>query len=189
MGALPVKKRLRRRKYRRPGMAEMRVRDLGRVLQARFGYVLPDNPAGRAFAVVMVQHLVRLQGVEEFDRVPSWCGLYAPWLTRGEIAKHVSDALNAPKYWKALSLGWHLKLSTAERRAWRITTIAAFDMSDSDKRSHKKCLARERMARLRARKGKKDRAAYLSEAKGGRPWLALGISRRTYFRRKHKAKL
>jgi hypothetical protein len=170
----------------RPGLAELRVRDLNKLLQHRHGYRLPDTDAGRAFAVVMVQHLARLQGFDVFQRIPSWCELYAPFLELGEVSALLNEAVNAPKYWKAIALGWHLRISTHERRLCRITTIQAFDRDIIIEGREKKTRRTAARQALRRKAGVKTRDQYLEDVKSAQPWRALGISRRTYFRRKAK---
>jgi hypothetical protein len=171
----------------RPGLAELRVRDLNKLLQHRHGYRLPDTEPGRVFAIVMVQHLARLQGFDVFQRIPSWCELYAPFFDLGEVSALLNEAVNAPKYWKAAALGWHLRVSTFERQLCRITTIQAFDRDIIEEGREKKTRRTAAQIKRRREKGIKTREEYLANAKNPKPWVLLGVSRATYFRRKGKA--
>jgi hypothetical protein len=85
----------------------------------------------------------------------------------------------------ATRLGELLKLTEHERTILRITTIRAVGVTDADMARARRMLAAER-ARLRRRaKGAKPRFMY--EAKSlsrSKPWIAQGISRRTWFRRR-----
>jgi hypothetical protein len=70
-------------------------------------------------------------------------------------------------------------LSTAIRDdigARRMRSIGAIDETDAERKKRK---ARERAATARAKRGQKPRSHSTESAK---PWLALGISRRSYYR-------
>lgn len=167
-----------------PSIIELRIRDLSRLREARYGLAMPDNADTRRLAFIIAQHLASMPGTDPFRTIPSWLALYAPWCTKAETAHIITDAIDQPKFWKAQELGWALKLNAADRKAARITTIGAFDMSPQQRAKQRKEMRRLAMIEKRRLNGAKPRQAYLAEqAAKPKPWLSLGISRATYYRR------
>lgn len=176
-----VARRYKRKKGRtRPQLATLRVRDLNKLFTARYGLTLPDDDAGRDDAAIMAQHLASLPG-NPAERITNWLELKAPWFTIGETKALIADTITHPQRWRADKLAWRMRLTEADRRALRITTIGAIDASKGQRAKAR--AERNRLAKLRARraKGAKPRAEYLAQFT--KPWIAEGISRRTWFRR------
>lgn len=106
------------------------------------------------------------------------------------IAKY-ADALtiDQPKRRDATALGRFLRLTLAERTATGITTIRAFDVTLKEMRKfaaqRKRDSDRLRAEKNRRAKGMKVRRVYLANALSRKqPWSSLGISRRTWERRR-----
>ena len=85
---------------------------------------------------------------------------------------------------KREELGAAIGLTYAQREANRIYTIAPVDKTKAELEALQREAKREREQRRRQRNGAMSREAYLAAVKSEQPWLALGISRATYFRRK-----
>jgi hypothetical protein len=100
----------------------------------------------------------------------------------------IEQANRTPIYHRkptALVLGGRLNVTYAEREALKLWTIAACDVPEKLKPLLRKQKKRERMRELRRLRGQKTRAQYLASNKTSkeRPWITLGISRRTYYYR------
>jgi hypothetical protein len=180
-----IARRYRRKRCNRPvSMAALRIAELRRLFKARYRDVLPDDDAGRDEALVMAHHLAHRAG-DPRRRITGWLELQAPWMTPAEIAALISTVLAKPLRWRADKLAARLNLTEAERRRLRITTIGAVDRTKAeriaDRKRRKRLIER---ARRRAR-GVRPRAEYQrSSVSRAKPWLALGISRRTWYRQR-----
>lgn len=178
----------RRYKRRRRGgahvsLAALRVRDLTNLLWSRYGRSLPDDDAGRDDARIMVHHLGALTG-DPRKRINGWLRQAAPWMSLVDAETLLIEAITKPQHWRADKLAWRMRLTDAERTALRITTIGAIDLSKAERTKRRKERHRLLARARRQAKGAKSRAAYLASASLGKPWVALGISRSTWRRRK-----
>jgi hypothetical protein len=177
-------KRLRRRSPMQ--LVTLRLHDLAKLFRGRYGHVLPDDDAGRDDLSVAVHHLACLPHPQK--PIDHWLELWAPWLTLKERKQIVGDALSNPQRWKADALAWRLRLTAADRHALGITTIGAIDENKAARAKRRRRRDRERKARLRRAKGIQPRKAYEDQsAEQAMPWIAEGISRRTWYRRRAKA--
>jgi hypothetical protein len=168
-----VARRYRRRKRDRPlSMSALRIAELRRLFAARYGDNLPDDDAGRDEALVMAHHLVHRSG-DPCRRIAAWLELQAPWMAPAEVAQLITTVLSKPLRWRADKLAVRLNLTDMERRRLRITTIGATD----------KTKAERLVERVR------PRVAYeATSVARAKPWLRIGISRATWYRRRrHKA--
>jgi hypothetical protein len=183
-----IKRRyVRGRKASARTVAGVRVNELTRLFRARHGYQLPNTEQGRDHAAIMCQHLAQTAG-DPAKRVNDWLLLWCPWITLGEAGTITEQCLLKPKRWKAKTLGFRLRLIDADRTQLGIRTIAAIDLTPEQQAERRRKKAKVRNARYRRRKGAKPRAQYLaSVAKPEQPWIAQGISRRTWYRRRKMA--
>jgi hypothetical protein len=166
-------------------LAAKRISELKRLFAARYRGHLPDDAAGRIAAFVMAHHLA--YGPDAGRRIPLWLGLKAPWMSEAEVADLTAKVVAKPLRWRADKLAKRLNLCDAERRRLGITTIGAVDVDKAERIARRKESARQRMDRHRRATGVQRRADY--EAKSlnrTRPWEAMGISRRTWYRRHSK---
>jgi hypothetical protein len=115
-------------------------------------------------------------------------GVWAPWMQGREAAEILAHCCCTPMWRRmptARLLGKRLRLTNGEREWLKLWTIAPFNMSLQQARKQRRAKARARKRRLRELRGSKSRAEYeaasLSRTK---PWLPLGISRRTWYRRR-----
>ena len=113
--------------------------------------------------------------------IPRIIKIRAPWADTETIIREV-DAY--PRKWRAATLGKILNYTGAEHRRLRLRTIAPMDMTLEERRDFSRILSNGRRRAKRTRSGMKTRAEYeansLSKTK---PWVAEGISRRTWYRR------
>jgi hypothetical protein len=172
----------RKRDIERVSIAALRVADLQRLFFARYGRLLPDDDAGRDDAFIMAQHLAKRPNSER--RILAWLSLNCPWMNQADVQKLTAKAINKPIRWRADKLAKRLNLMEAERQRLGITTIGAVDLDQAQRTKRRKEAKRQAMAAARRAKGATPRAEY--EAKSvsrAKPWEALGISRRTWYRR------
>ena len=163
-------------------MASLRVRDLNRLFQARYGLTLPDDDAGRDDAAVMAHHLVGLPG-NPAERITHWLELKAPWFMIGETKALIAETITHPMRWRADKLAWRMRLTAADRKALRITTIGAIDASKGQRSAQRRDRKRKAEEARRRAKGAKPRTEYEASAiSRQKPWEAAGMSRATWYR-------
>lgn len=185
MAAKPAQQHERRAKRPAPTILELRLRDLSRLRAGRYGEVMPDTPDTRRLVGIIAQHLAAMPYSKPLQTIPSWISLYAPWSTPAQTATLIADALNAPKFWKAHELAWALKLTAADRKALRITTIGACDMSPLQRAKLRKEMKRLEREEKRRAKGAMTREEYLAKERAKpKPWLEANISRALWYRRR-----
>jgi hypothetical protein len=177
--------------------AANRLREIERIIKDRHGKV-PDTddadiylvPIARCYRrilhdrgkLVSVDHLMQRFGF--------WLKTWAPHVTDGQAADIVRSALAKPPRLDADDrLGASLRLSYADRHRLNIRTIGSYNVDRKSRRKLAKDRRRERdrqrAAAKRKANGMKPRTEYearsLSKTK---PWEQLGISRRTWERRR-----
>jgi hypothetical protein len=114
--------------------------------------------------------------------------LRAPWMCEDE-AQELLDEINLMPPWqrkpKARTLGERLQVVYGERARLQLKTIGCCDMTEKAMELLRKQKKRARMRALRQENGGKPRAEYLAASLSQtKPWLAEGISRRTWERRR-----
>jgi hypothetical protein len=180
-----IARRYKAKKRGRPAsMAALRIAELRRLFAARYGETLPDDDAGRDEALLMAHHLARRPG-DPRHRIAAWCELHASWMPADELERLIADVMARPRRWRADTLAVRLNLTEAERRRLAIRTIGAVDVTKAQRQARR--LERDRLRKQQRRRnaGAKPRRCYLAAAASRiRPWVALGISRRTWYRRR-----
>jgi hypothetical protein len=161
----------------KPTLKKMRGAELERFFKLRYGGRLPDDDAGREDAKLMIHHL-------HSDAMDGWLRRWAPWMDALERECLIVEAERSPRWWKADELGKRLGLTRAERTDLKITTIGAVDFLKPERTGRRKQRNSLAKRERRARRGAKPHAESLSRTQ---PWLAQGISRRTWYRRKNGA--
>jgi hypothetical protein len=87
--------------------------------------------------------------------------------------------------WRADKLAARLGLQDEERARLRIRTIGATDMPTAERAKRRKRRAREVKAAARRAAGAKSRTEYeAASIARTQPWIIIGISRRTWYRRR-----
>jgi hypothetical protein len=169
--------RQRRERGRYPSIVIFRLRDLENLFAYRYGPTLPDDDAGREDLYVAASHIFRIGHPEE--HIPAWARLWCPWLGKEECDKLIADVARRREWWKAKALGRIMRLDAATRDLLGITTFRAIDQSENKRTRRRKKQDAARHRALRAKGGAKPHAMSAARTK---PWLALGISRRTWYR-------
>ena len=172
-----------------------------RVRRLRYGHVLklirhrygangvPPDDAGRPDLMELVW-LASSAPSGADKKVRDGIELYAPWMTDQEKADLIEHVAMTPTYEKAKTsqeLGNLILLTNAERERLKLYSIRPHDLTPEEFESQSK--ARKKAARTsqRRRHGVKPRADYLAGCRNiPKPWLAAGVSRRTWERRCRK---
>jgi hypothetical protein len=162
----------------------IRLGNLKTLLRDRYGPVLPDDDAGRSD----LEELLYLTAHQNMANVIE---VWAPWFTAIEAERLMAHVKSLPFDMRRSSpkaLGQRLRVTNEERERLGVWQIGPCDMSKDDLAEQRKAKARLRMKARRRSQGKVSRAAYLAQFRDRqKPWIAQGISRRTWFRRKAKA--
>lgn len=178
-----IARRYKRKRY--PiSMGALRVTELQRLRRARYPQGIPDTPNGRVLVRVIVHHLAGLVG-DQHRRVTGWLAEHASWMTLADQKALLVEIATKPRRWRADRLAWRLKLIEADRKKLRITTIGAIDVNKTNRLERRKAHKRDLEQDRRNAKGAMSRAEYEANSiNRAQPWLAQGISRRTWYRRR-----
>jgi hypothetical protein len=181
-----IKERFKRTIERRNrAIGTQRIGDLNELFASRYGgnresYVFPNDDAGLEDLKILLHHYA-LNNPLAMTRI---IRLRAPWLRDASSLLPQIDAF--PTRWRAGTLGRLLNLSGAEWRALRLRTIGPVDMTKMERVAYSQALARERKKAKRRAEGRLLREEWLARNSLSRtkPWVAEGVSRRTWERRR-----
>jgi hypothetical protein len=181
--------RYRNGKEKKPvSMAALRCAEIKRLFVDRYGRALPDDDAGKDDARIMVHHLAMMSG-DQRARMKSWLTVWAPWMSADETIELINIVIAKPLRWRADKLASRLNLREADRARLGITTIGAVDMTKAEREAARKARMRQAKREQRRKQGFKPRAEYLAtSAERTKPWVAEGVSRRTWYRRNRQAR-
>jgi hypothetical protein len=175
--------RYRKKKPRkRTSFVGLRLREFHKLANRWYGTELPDDEDGRDFLRVVANHLAHQPG-DPYARILDWIDLWAPWMESDEaedIALRISEN---PLTYSADVAADRIWLDRETRDRLGIRTIGAHDFDKEDRAELRRLKHAAREACRRARQGATPRSACLART---RPWEALGISERTYYRRQQQ---
>lgn len=167
-------------------MRRLRLGNLHKLFRDRYGPTLPNDDAGRADLRELLLPISLAPNAA--IKTPKVIEVWAPWMKSDEATELIDEINRLPiRHRKptAREVGERQNLINHDRERLKLWTIAACDMSPKQVLEWRKAKAKARMRELRQRRGSKSRAKYeatsLSRTK---PWLTLGISRRTWERRR-----
>jgi hypothetical protein len=173
-----------RRRGRPVSFAALRIAELTRLLAARYGDALPPDDAGSDDARIMVHHLAQLS-TNQRRRIGEWLDRWAPWMPPPAARELTEAALSKPIRWRADTLGARLRLTAGERKALHIRTIGDIETTAAERLARRREQSRRAKARKRKEAGAVSRSEYLAAcAARTKPWERLGVSRRTWFRKR-----
>jgi hypothetical protein len=159
--------------------ARQRVADLQRLIRGRWGGRVPAG-ARNVVAHLATVHLLQL------GRDPSeWCERWLDGHDPKELARTVKTATRRPYRYRNRTIGELLEVTADEVTRYGLKSISASGETVEEvkqRRQERKALA-ERERRLKA--GARPHAA---SARRRQPWVALGISRSTYYTRRKAAR-
>ncbi len=176
-----------RKKFGPVTMAAIRASEMARLYRRRYPNLqLPCDDEGENLARLMLQHLNRLRDAPR--RMDRWLGRWCPWLDEASHEHMLSDALTVQLRYRADKLAWKLKVTAVERQELGLRTIGAIDQTKAERAAIAKAKRRARDIARRRAKGVKPREQYEEKsANRTKPWEAAGISRRTWYRARHKS--
>lgn len=167
-------------------MAGLRISELTRILEHRYGPQLPDDDAGREDMGIMLHHLAHTREPEQ--AIMGWIAVRCPWMPIAKATSLMRQTVARPQKWNADDLAERLRLTEAERDALHVTTIGAIDLPKHARLARRKKRKRQAEKAKRQAKGSRTRAEYEAQAlTRTKPWEAEGISRRTWERRRKSA--
>jgi hypothetical protein len=156
------------------GMAAIRLAELTRWLDDTNGQgiELDAGDHGYMIARIFAHHLGALPDAAR--RITSWIAIYAPWISLRDRERLITEVAECPIRWSADKLACKIRLSDAARTRLKIRTIGAFD-----------CTKAQRAARRKAKQAEYDQQRRAPKRQHiGKPWIAQGISRAQWYRRK-----
>jgi hypothetical protein len=164
-------------------IGKQRIGALNRFYAFRYGgresYTFPNDDSGREDLEILLQHYA----LDNPLAMPRIIKMRAPWVQ--DASKLLAKVEAYPRKWKSETLGKLLRLTGAEWKLLRTRTIAPIDMTKDERRQDSQLRHRERMKVKRRQAGQKTRAEYLAGSLSQtKPWVADGISRRTWERRR-----
>jgi hypothetical protein len=155
-----------------------------KLLRDRNGATLPDDDAGREYLRELL--LPISLGPRADIKMRHAIEVWMPWMGKDE-ARGLLDEINQMPMWqrkpKARALGERLNVIYSDRERLRLRTILPCDVSDAGMVLIRKKKRREREKKRRELKGAKSRATSITKTK---PWLALGISRASWYRQQRE---
>jgi hypothetical protein len=176
-----------------------RLRELERLIAARHGKLLDTDDAGE-YLVHVAQTLRkfhenkngRVTFADVLERLKVWAGTWTPLVPDAVLREAADEATQNPKMLRADALARKLHVKFREREVLDLRTIGACDVSKAArtlaKKERKRARDRRRVAAQRRQRGVKLREQWLAERlTATKPWLAQGISRRTWERRRRDA--
>jgi hypothetical protein len=107
-------------------------------------------------------------------------------LSDAEVKATIRHVEGHPRRFSAKTFGRHIRLTTAEWLVLRPTTMVPFDCTPKELQRMRRTIKTERQRERRRREGADPRAKYLATNTLSRtkPWEVIGMSRRTWYRRR-----
>lgn len=162
-------------------IAKRRITELTRLYADRYGPTLPDDDAGLDDARIIVRHMLH---AGDPHRAHRWLIEHTPWMPAPEREMVIRNAGSRAKLPKADTLARRLGLTFADRQRLNITTIGAIDADAEARKWLRRERDRQRKAARRRARGARPRHEYEGNSVSRlKPWLTLGISRATWYRR------
>ena len=181
------------RQHRRPfSRNRLRRRDIEKIIDDRHG-IVPETDDADIYLIAAATCFGRI--TRESGKRPThevfaiWCEKWAPHFGDAEQADILDHALDNHSLRADDDWGRLLRLSDAERTRLGITTIGSYDV---DRKARVKRSAARKREQKRLRTAEKRRAngaiprdVYEAQSLARtKPWESMGISQRTYMRRK-----
>jgi hypothetical protein len=151
-------------------LAPIRLSDIRKLIAHRYGSVLPATMQAVADLRVLLNQLAMVRNGNQLKRVTGAVRELAPWMPDDDVYSLVDGVCRRPLRFKAETAGTKMQLRYEEKRAIRATTIRAVDEPSQTQKERVRKMEQRRAA------GVKPRAS--------KPWLAYGLAKATYYRRK-----
>lgn len=164
-----------------------RLREIERIIRHRFDGPVPD-PDGTDDRDTCLDFVRAAAFSLAGQDIASWCRVFAPWVTHADLVPIIASAAKRRRMMRADGIAGLLHVTMAERLALKLKTIGAADMTAAERKkfmkARKRDMDRKRDEQKRREAGAKDRASYeASSISTAKPWEALNMSRRTWYRK------
>ena len=164
-------------------MTLIRLREIERLISARYRPVLPPKEPVALNAAMASAHHIALLGGDVERHILDWLRLWAPWMAPEAASRIAARAIAQPVKFSADMLAWRLRLTLAERASLGITTIGAVDFNKEQRQLARKVKRASADRERRRKAGAKSRDIYEEASLSRRrPWEELGISRASWYR-------
>ncbi|WP_345822914.1 transcriptional regulator (plasmid) [Methylobacterium fujisawaense] len=193
--AVALERKIRAPRNRRSNWTGDRqtLHEIGSVIHGR--HLGPcDTDDGETYLRAALPWIVTKAGgflADDLERhVTDWCRAAVPRLDLGAIRGCLAEAQERDErqrlWWSAQDLGDLLRLSTDERERLRITRIRPAGMTARKFAAYQRAREAEKAKARRIAKGATPREQSKAQLE---PWVALNMSRATYFRRQQAGTL
>ncbi|MER8567603.1 hypothetical protein NKH85_17185 [Mesorhizobium sp. M0924] len=184
----------RRKKGGAFSLALAQLREIEKIVTSRYGQIVPETDDSDVFIKAALYainaHCHKVDA--DFEKsARGWCARWAPWALpkAGTVIRPILNDLVRRKHMLgAQPVANLLRVGFLERERLQLFTIGAFDISEVTRKrivkDRKRKRDKARQAAIRVACGRQNRASSLAQIQ---PWLAEGISRRTWFRRRGTA--
>ncbi|WP_156122176.1 hypothetical protein [Aureimonas altamirensis] len=168
-----------------------RLREIEKIIRERHGQFVPD-PEGTDDRDTCLAYVRAAAFSRAGQDLTDWCHRWAPWVRDSEILSIEMAARRRKYMMKADGVAGLLRVTMAERDQLSLKTIGACDLARIDRMKlvRQRKLERDREAKrdLRKSQGRRDRVSYEAHSLSStKPWVADGVSRRTWERRRRVA--
>jgi len=183
----PARKRDRRLEWQF-SLETLRLREIEAVIRSRHGNGIPD-PAGTDDVDSCHAYLRAVAMTPGVQDLVSWAKVWATWANSADLDEIGGQRARRKRMIGADAVAKLLFVTMDERTALGLKTIGACDRSTEERKklAREAKRARDRAVKEKARReqGRIARASYEAESISRlKPWLAEGISRRTWERRR-----
>jgi hypothetical protein len=170
----------------------VRLGHVGKLLLDRYGPELPDDDAGDDDLFILLNIKAMACKPERREKaLLNEIGLRAPWLPADKAQKLATRISDKPLKFTSETLGQRLNLDNATRERLRIWQIRPVDLDDEGlkqrRRQRRQQQDRERKLRKRQLQNRTEWLKANSKQRT-KPWLEMGISRASYYRRQAKSR-
>jgi hypothetical protein len=140
---------------------------------------LPDSDLGRDALWITANLLARRRG-DVARHIWIWARQHCPWKPEEELAILIETVVVKPRWFSVDRLGKLLQVTEEERARLKLTQIGALGVPKRERKRRRRERARQREQARRVMKGARPHA---QSAARNQHWRALGISKRTWYRR------
>lgn len=163
------------------------------VIKSRHGSVIPDV-RGTDDMEIVVGYLIAVAG-SGFE--PSgFAGRFLPWLdlrskemaSARRVFARTQPTAKSPLFFSADHVARHMAVRMVEREALGLRTIGACDVTPEERKqiATNRKRQKDRQRQRTNRKSSKTREEYtLHSIEASKPWIEAGVSRATWYRKRH----
>jgi hypothetical protein len=171
----------------KPHLATLRIAELGRLFEYRYGATLPEDDSGYDDLTLLAHHFAVVQA-DVKSSLRKWSQVRAPWLRETAITRIANKVEAKPRRFRADTIAAKLGVTARERQELDLRTIGAIDQTAAQRLKIRIQRQRQADEDRRRRLGSIPRQEY--EAKSvsrSKPWQVEGISRATWYARQKKS--